>query len=178
MSRPPHPLDLLTRAALLMSTSLDAAMRVLPTRPTPCTEWDLGTLVHHVSDSAAALTALISIAPPGPAPIGGCTQARLEIHRLRCAVAQARHDHPGIELTALTGSFELTVHAWDVGESTGRHAVLPAGLASDLLSLAPLVLTNVERDGLFDSSHPPSPGHHTDADRLLAMFGRRRQPGR
>ena len=175
MTAPSHPLDLLTQAAHLMSASLDNAAQVMPTRPTPCTEWDLGTLVHHVSASVAALTELISGATPGPGPKGGCAYAQVEIRRLLRTVAQAPHDRPDIDLAALTGAFELTVHAWDVNEATGRHAPLPADLVSTLLSLAPVVLGNVNREGLFDPSHPPSSDQCTDTDRLLALFGRRRE---
>lgn len=168
-----HPLDLLTHAAEVMSTSLHGAAQVMPTRPTPCTEWDLGTLVHHVSDSVAALTELISGATPCPGPKGDCTQVQFEIRRLLQAVSRSPRDRPDIELTALTGAFELTVHAWDVNESTGRRAPLPADLVSTLLTFAPVVLGNVEREGLFDSSYPPSSDQCTDTDRLLAMFGRK-----
>jgi len=175
MTAPSHPLALLSRGAHLMRASLDEAAQVMPTRPTPCTEWDLGTLVHHISDSVAALTELISDATPGPGPKGGCTQAQFEIQRLLQAIAQAPHDRPDIDLTALTGAFELTVHAWDINESTGRRAPLPADLVSTLLSHAPVVLGNVDRDGLFNSSYPPSLDQCTDTDRLLALFGRRKE---
>lgn len=175
MTAASHPLALLTSAAKGMSASLDGAAQVMPTRSTPCTEWDLGTLVCHVSGSVAALTELISGATPGPGPKGGGTRAQHEIRRLLQAIAGAPHDRPDIGLTALTGAFELTVHAWDIDESTGRHAPLPAGLVSTLLSFAPVVLGHVEREGLFDSSYPPSSDQCTDTDGLLAMFGRRKE---
>ncbi|MCW2547926.1 MAG: hypothetical protein JWN96_2386 [Mycobacterium sp.] len=168
-----HPLDLLSRAAQLMSASLEGAAQVLPTRRTPCAEWDLGTLVHHISDSVAALTELISGAPRAPRPKGGCTYAQGEIRRLLQAIEQAPRDRPAIDLTALTGAFELTVHALDVNASTGRDTPLPADLVSTLLSFAPVVLGRIDREGLFDSSYPPSSDQSSDTDRLLAMFGRR-----
>jgi hypothetical protein len=75
----------------------------------------------------------------------------------------------------LTGAFELTVHAWDITESTRCTMPMPSDLVSTLLSLAPVVLGEVDRDGLFDPSHPPAPSQSTDLDRLLALFGRRRR---
>jgi hypothetical protein len=84
-------------------------------------------------------------------------------------------DRPDIQLAALTGAFELTVHAWDINESTHRGVPLPADLVSALLRLAPVVLGNVERDGLFDASYPPASDQCTDTDRLLATFGRRKE---
>jgi uncharacterized protein (TIGR03086 family) len=173
MTALPHPLDLLTRAAELMSGSLEGASQVLPTHPTPCTEWDLGTLVHHVAYSVCALAEIIEGSEPGPAPKGGCTHAQLQIRRLLETIARAHRNSPSIELTALTGAFELTVHAWDIKESTGSPEPLPAELVSTLLSFAPVVLNNVERGGLFGTNLPPSADQSTDTDRLLALFGRR-----
>ena len=65
--------------------------------------------------------------------------------------------------------------AWDITESTRCTTPMPAHLVSTLLSLAPVVLGEVDRDGLFGPSHPPAPGQSTDLDRLLVLFGRRRK---
>jgi uncharacterized protein (TIGR03083 family) len=173
MTTPSHPLALLTQAAHLVNASLDGAAEAPPTRRTPCTDWDLRTLVRHVSESAAALNELIGGAPPGPRPDGGCGQAQLEIEGLLGTIALAPRDRPDIDLAALTGAFELTVHAWDIDASTGRPTPLPADLVSTLLSFAPVVLGTIKRDGLFAPGHPPSLAQSTDTDRLLAMFGRR-----
>jgi hypothetical protein len=48
VSRPVLPV-----AADLMSASLPVARRTLPNRSTPCSDWQLGHLVHHVADSAS-----------------------------------------------------------------------------------------------------------------------------
>lgn len=173
MTAASHPLALLARASDLMKVSLDGAARVGPSCPTPCSEWDLGTLVNHVSDSLATLTELISGNRPRSASEGGCRPAQSELQRLLLAISRAPRDRADVGLTAVTGAFELTVHAWDVNESTGCRTPLPADLMSTLLSLAPLVLGRIERDGLFSSSYPPSAEQRTDTDRLLAMFGRR-----
>jgi uncharacterized protein (TIGR03086 family) len=168
----PLPLDLLTRAVETISRSLDDASTVSPSSPTPCTEWDLGTLVHHVADSAATLSELIEGSPPGKPTAGGCAEARRELRRLLEVVRGAARDCPAIDLVALTGTFELTIHAWDIDRATGSAASLAADLVSTLLSLAPVVLGDVQRTGLFADEAPP-PGRYTDTDRLLALFGRR-----
>jgi uncharacterized protein (TIGR03083 family) len=168
-----HPRELLTRAAAVMSASLECASQVMPTRPTPCTEWDLGTLVHHVAHSASALAELIEGTEPGSAPKGGCTNALLQIRRLLEAIARTQRHRSSLELTALTGAFELTLHAWDIKQSTGDVDPLPADLVSTLLSFVPVVLNNVPRSGLFATSLPPSAEQATDTDRFLALFGRR-----
>jgi uncharacterized protein (TIGR03083 family) len=162
------PLDLLARAAHLMHESLAASADTPLDRPTPCTEWDLGALIRHVSASITVLTELLD----GIAPHPDQSKGDAECKRLRRAIARAPGDCPGVGLTALTGAFELTVHAWDINESTGRHQPLPADLVSTLLSRAPSVL-DVDRTGLFAVEHSPAPEQRSDTDRLLALFGRR-----
>jgi hypothetical protein len=175
MTAPSHPLALLARSAAVMSSSLDRAEHVLPTRATPCAGWDLGTLIGHVSDSVDLLATSVG-GRPAPSNSPDCrVRARLGIRQLLLAVRHAPHDRSDVGLAALTGAFELTVHAWDITESTRCSEPMPAGLVSTLLSLAPVVLGEVDRDGLFDPSHPLAPSQSTDLDRLLALFGRRRK---
>jgi hypothetical protein len=173
MSGAPNPLNLLTRAVEVLSASLTEASHFLPTRPTPCTEWDLGTLVFHVADSAATLTELLLGDPPGPPPTGGCAAAHGELRRLLAAAAHAPQRDPAVELVALTGSFELTIHAWDINQAVASTDHLPDDLVKALLSVAPLVLNEIDRGGLFATTTVPRPGRRTDTDRLLALFGRR-----
>ncbi|MFF7975693.1 hypothetical protein [Streptomyces sp. NPDC007905] len=56
---------------------------------------------------------------------------------------------------ALLGSYELTLHAWDVNQSTGCDGPLPPTLVEALLTFAPLVTEGVERTGLFAAPLPP-----------------------
>jgi hypothetical protein len=170
-----QPLDLLARSATLMSTSLDGAMHVMPTRATPCAQWDLGTLISHVAQSVDLLIRSVGGSPEQSYDPDCRARARAGIRRLLLELRHAPRDHRDIELAALTGSFELTVHAWDIAESTRCQMSPPADLVSSLLELAPVVLGDLDRDGLFDLHHPPTPSQRTDLDRLLALFGRRRK---
>ena len=175
MTAQSHPLALLGRSAVVMSGSLGGTAHVLPSRATPCAAWDLGTLIGHVSESVDLLTRLVGGSPP-PSNSPDCrVRARHGIRQLLLALRHAQPGRADVELAALTGAFELTVHAWDINESTRCGAPIPADLASTLLSLAPAVLGEVDRDGLFDPSHPPAPSQSTDLDRLLALFGRQRK---
>jgi uncharacterized protein (TIGR03083 family) len=172
MTGMPHPLDLLAQAAKVAADSLHTASGVAPTSPTPCSEWDLGTLVFHVADSAATLRELIVGDAPGPPPGAGCGPAQRELRRLRDAVHDAPRDDPAVELIALTGSFELTIHAWDINKATGSTERLPDDLVSTLLNFAPVVLEDIDHTGLFATTRSPTAGQCTDAERLLALFGR------
>ncbi|HEX6449693.1 MAG TPA: maleylpyruvate isomerase N-terminal domain-containing protein [Trebonia sp.] len=173
MSAGPHALDLLEQAAWTAIRSIDGADGIDPRTPTPCTRWDLGTLVRHVADSAAATRELVTRIPPAAAPPPpGCAAARHELRGLLDAIGQAPRERPDIELAALVGAFELTIHAWDISQATAGANLpgLPAGLVTELLSLAPVVL-GIDRAGLFASEVPPS-DCRSDTDRLLALFGR------
>ena len=169
----PAALDLVEQAAQLADASIEAAVGTDPASRTPCTEWDLATLVRHVADSAATIRQLIDGHPPAPPPPAGCAAARRELHRLIDHIVHAPRERPAVDLAALLGAYELTVHAWDIDHTTGRGDDLPSALVDRLLTFAPLVLREVERTGLFASEVSGS-AVGTDTDRLLALFGRRR----
>ena len=95
-------------------------------RPTPCTSWDLQTLLDHLSDSIGELTDLIGnagtaapAAPPGPWPEGDPTaRLRGQAARLRAACAAPRAATRLVaigdreitaSMVALTGAIEITV---------------------------------------------------------------------
>lgn len=167
------PRALLLAAADLMSDSLHIAGRRLPTLPTPCSEWQLGQLVLHVADSAFALTEIIAGSAPTVTTTTGCTRAGLLLNELREAVGNAPANDPALDLAALTGAFELTIHAWDIDTSTGAHRRLPEDHVGVLVSLAPFVLSEIDRGGLFGPSLPPPSPSANNTQRLLALFGRR-----
>ena len=164
---------LLLAAADLMSASLRFAGRTLPTVPTPCSEWQLGQLVRHVADSASVLGEIVAGVPPSPTATTGGTRAELSLNRLRRAVASAPAHDPAVDLALLTGAFELTVHAWDIDTSVGVTRHLPANHVGPLVRLAPIVLGDVDRAGLFGPSLPPPSSDANNTERLLALFGRR-----
>jgi uncharacterized protein (TIGR03086 family) len=164
---------LLLTAADLMASSLRFDSLVSPTLPTPCSEWQLGQLVGHVAESAAELGEIIGGLPPAAPAATRCTRARLSVDHLRRAVADAPDNDPAADLAAVTGAFELTIHAWDIDTAVGAACRLPAEHVRALMRLAPLVLGGVDRGGLFGPSLPPPPPGAADAQRLLALFGRR-----
>ena len=83
-------------------------------------------------------------------------------------------------LVACTGAVEIAVHGWDVSAARGRASCggagcggvrpIPAGLATRMLRLGPLIVAG--REGLFavpvDVPAQASPG-----DRLVGYLGRR-----
>lgn len=164
-------------------------------RPTPCPGWDLATLLEHVSDSIGVIQQGIaagdisaSAAPPGYHGPGPDPVARLRRQAARlletCAAAGPAERRVAIwdrELTAsmvaVTGAMEIAVHGWDISVACGAPRPIPAGLASVLLPIAPLLITQQTRPGLFaDSVRLPGPA--SPGDELVAFLGRRpRTPG-
>jgi uncharacterized protein (TIGR03086 family) len=72
-------------------------------------------------------------------------------------------------IVACTGAMEIAVHGWDVSAALGRGGSIPAGLATRLLALCPLLATS--REGLFAAAVPVSP-EASAGDRLLGYLGR------
>jgi hypothetical protein len=172
VTTPWHPFTLLARSTAVLSRSLDETEHLLPTRETPCADWDLGTLIGHVSDSVRVLTESLAGSPAGASPRDCRQRARLEIGQLSIAVRRAELRGEDVELMALTGAYELTLHAWDISESTRVAMTPPADLVGALLTLAPRVLEDIDRAGLFGPSLPPL-AEGSELERLLGLFGRR-----
>jgi uncharacterized protein (TIGR03083 family) len=167
----PHALDAFAEAISVVGQAVAGATGVPHDRPTPCTGWNLGTLVRHVSDSARSLREILCGVAPGLPPPPGCAAAQASFRELAEVVRRAPREAPAVALIALTGSYELAIHGWDIAETTGNGPALPAPLVEALLIYAPVVLADVERAGLFAA--PRDPGARcSDNDRLLAMFGR------
>ena len=153
---------------------------------TPCAGWDLGLLLHHVSDSIGVLHQAITagyIGPPAgddgpePDPVSGLHR---QAGRLLAACAP---DGPADHLVAIgdrelagrmvvaAGAIEITVHGWDIAVACGSYRPVPPGLAAVLLPIAPLFITPGCRAGLF-ADPVPVPGRACPGDQLVAFLGR------
>jgi uncharacterized protein (TIGR03086 family) len=161
-------------------------------RPTPCPEWDLRALLHHVADSLAALHEAIddchvTMHPPyagsaGPAdPADPVALIRDRARRVlgSWAGADGGGDRPitvggcplRTDMVACVGAIEIAVHGWDINQTCGPPRPIPPALAADLLELAPAFVTEAERPSRFAVPVPVPPAA-SDADRLLAFLGR------
>lgn len=162
--------------------------------PTPCSDWDLGMLLGHLSDSMADLETAIRTGhldwdqerPPDPA--GGDPAGGEPVEVLRDRAAQllcATYCFGGPErfvtvgglpipagLVACTGAIEIAVHGWDVAVARGGGHPIPAALATRMLRLCPLLVAG--REGLF-AVPVEVPAQASPGDRLVGYLGR--QPG-
>ena len=175
-----------------LATTAHATPQDLPLA-TPCEEWDLRTLLLHVSDSLGVLTEALRAgqigpgSPPAPEPTADADPVACLRRRARgllgaCAAASAEEHLVAIadrELTAgmvtAAGAIEIAVHGWDISMACGVRRPLPSALAAELLPLAPLLIPRATRPGLF-ADPVPVPEAACTGDRLVAFLGRQPRP--
>lgn len=168
--------------ALLLARSASLGL------PTPCTEWDLGTLLWHMDDALAALAEAAELGvvavDSSPRPVS----ADLLVSRLvarACAAREAwagRSSLPGVVVGALrldaevflrVSALEIVVHGWDVFHTLGVAAPLPERVARELHPLSLCLLAPAERGHRFAAPLRPSElMDHTPSTLLLAHLGR------
>jgi uncharacterized protein (TIGR03086 family) len=173
--------------ASAVSYALEGAALASPRRltdPTPCSGWDLGTLLNHVIESAGELGDAIAGSGAGVAHTGPgrdpVTRLRTEAASLLAACAPAgrlvtigdRQLTAG--MVAVTAAIEITVHGWDIHTACGAREPVPAHLAEALLPAAALLVTPGTRPGLF-AGPVRLPATASPGDQLVAFLGR--QPG-
>ena len=172
-----------------VSYALASAALATPQRlpmATPCADWDLGTLLCHVSDSLDVLSEAVGTGCVGPAPgddgpgLDPVTGLRSRATRLlaTCAAAGPADLPVAIADQALStglavaaGAIEIAVHGWDIAAACGVRRPVPADLAAALLPIAPLLITPSTRPGLFADPVPVS-GLAAPGDKLAAFLGR------
>jgi uncharacterized protein (TIGR03086 family) len=156
--------------------------------PTPCVEWDLRMLLHHVNDSLAALHEAVdrgSVAvegaagPPGPAadPVAAFRHHASRV--LGTWVGAGTRDRvvtiADCPLTATmvagAGSIEIAVHGWDIYQACRRPQPIPPALAADLLAISPIYVAEDDRPSRF-AAPVPVPATDEPSDRLVAFLGR------
>ena len=166
--------------------------------PTPCAEWDLSTLLGHLSESMADLEAGIRTGHLGldPGEPGHATGPGDPVEVLRDRAAEllcATYGFAGpgqfvavgglpmpADLVACTGAIEIAVHGWDVSAARGDRCPIPPALAARLLRLCPFLVAG--REGLF-AVPVEVPAAASPGDQLIGYLGRdpdypRSMPGR
>lgn len=154
-------------------------------RPTPCRGWDLRMLLWHSCESLAALREGLAAGRVGlfPADCGCGTADPVATYTgsaLRLLDCLARPGRPDVRIGGLTlprgvlaaaGALEVAVHGWDVAEACGARRPVPAFLAGELLTLAPLLVPSAAREPLFGD--PVCVGRDASpSEQLTAFLGR------
>lgn len=184
-------LALLERAIGYTRTSLVAALEAPEDAPTPCSQWNLRALLTHMNASlltleqAAQVGGIALFDPPdrGDQGLGMREQVQVLLRRA-CGLLESwlGSEAPtmfrvgGSELQAgllaSAGALEVTVHGWDVGRACGLDHPVPLALAEDLLSYAPLLVSEADRPHRFAVVVPTGAEARADAE-LLGLLGRR-----
>jgi uncharacterized protein (TIGR03086 family) len=188
MDLPRDRADLMAMAIRYTLGSLAYVTPASLSGPTPCAAWDLAALLAHVSDSLAALhdalvTGRVSLEPAPQTqviPAGGLVATlRAQAGRLLAASAAGRAGRPvviadrrlaGPEMAA-AGAVEIAVHGWDIAEACHCRRPIPPALATSILAVVPLVVTEVTRGVQFADPVRPGP-QAAPGDRLVALLGR------
>jgi uncharacterized protein (TIGR03086 family) len=192
---------LLERAIRYALSAAGHATPQLLTEPTPCTGWDLGTLLLHLGESFDTLAGSLRARTldPGPgrsgaegparapsAPDGGALVAGLagRAAALLGACTEVRGGQEPVaagdlrlttSVVAITGAIEVAVHGWDISVTCGTGGPVPSRLATELLPYAALLVPRHTRPGLF-ADPVPVPRRSCSGDRLVAFLGRQPQP--
>ncbi len=174
--------QLLERAIGYTLRALRAVEPGLLSRQTPCARWDLELLLWHTVDSLDALRDSIGGTQSADGarptdPVRAVRDAACEL--LGATVTIAPGDRPVAigdkvlmrSVLLWTGALEITAHGWDIGQTCGGRYPVPAGLADDLLHIAPALITDEERCAQF-AAPVAVPSGVSASDRLVAFLGR------
>ena len=171
--------------------TLDSLLLVTPAhlaRPTPCRDWSLAALLHHMNDSLLALHEATVGRRVGLVPVRARHRHEVPaVADLRARGCRLLEDWRGADgddvavsvggrpvpasLVAATGGLEVTVHGWDVAAAVGAARPIPPALAEPLLDLAPLLVSAADRGSRFAPALQVCTGAPS-GDRLLAYLGR------
>jgi uncharacterized protein (TIGR03086 family) len=180
-----------------LRTALDVAWELIAgitpqqwSRPTPCTDWDVRTLVTHLSDGnhrfATALGEGSSSTshPPQAGPTG---DDLVTAYRDSADTVVAAFRQPGALARMVTVPFgtvpgavavhlrltEALVHGWDLAQATGQVAAFPEDLAEQELTFTRDALGALPPGRSPFAPPTPAPDTAPALDRLAACLGRR-----
>jgi uncharacterized protein (TIGR03086 family) len=184
--------ELLERAIGYTRGSLALVTPALLPAPTPCARWDLRALLSHMLDSLTSLheagsVRRVRVGVSGGVPVdvvdalrAGACQLLADwsdgwipegpaAGRLRDVLVEGRPLTSRVLTSA--GALEVAVHGWDVSVACGVPRPIPDALASDLLRVAPVLVTEVDRPSRFGPALAP-PADASRGQELLAFLGR------
>lgn len=158
-------------------------------RRTPCSAWNLAMLLEHVDES---LDAIYEGVATGGVDVGGAVdladvarplslRCRARALSLLCKLATSDPASQAVVIGdrvlpyghfVAVGAIEAAVHGWDIAQACGAPAPIPRALATDILRLVPVVVTDDMRPVAFASAVPVV-GTASATDKLVASLGRR-----
>jgi uncharacterized protein (TIGR03086 family) len=162
-------------------------------RATPCTEWEVRSLLNHVLGAMSLGAALLTdTTPEHPSPPGGLPDVdlvgtnaagayRSAAEALLAAAGtkgslDAVHQTPLGEMPgAVLGgilTLDLLVHGWDLARATGQDVAFDADLATHVLGFAEQAIQPEMRDGGLVGPVVAVDADSSAMDRLVGHMGR------
>jgi uncharacterized protein (TIGR03086 family) len=149
--------------------------------PTPCTDWDVRTLLNHMLDTQQYFVrrargedgpALTSEPPEliGDDPASAYERGREETLRTFSEPGVIERTGPSLGIAFS----DTLLHGWDVARATGQDTTMPAGLAQAAYDTIHGAFTDDQRQGVFAPEIPVGPDA-SPQQKLLAYTGR--EPG-
>jgi uncharacterized protein (TIGR03086 family) len=143
--------------------------------PTPCSDWDVRTLVNHLIKGNASLVAAL-----GDGEVSTADYKEVG-DRLVAAFRQ-----PGaldrlvtVPFGTVPGTFalhlrltELVVHGWDIARATGQQTDFPEDLVEEELRFSERAVDRVPPDRKPFQPPRPAPESASTIERLAALLGR------
>lgn len=177
--------DDLARASAVIGDLIDRMAAGHWTAPTPCPEWNVRDLVHHLVGMNLVLVAMLE---ESPMPERGTDRLGADpagAYRRSAAALQAAAARPGVlersqatRVGVATGAdrlqwriVDLLAHGWDLVQATGIGAELPEDLAEQALTFVRAQLPGQPRAGRFADPQPIE-DNAPAIDRLAAFTGR------
>jgi uncharacterized protein (TIGR03086 family) len=178
-------LDGLERASAATGDLIDRIADDQWTASTPCTEWAVRDVVHHLVGMNLVFVAMLE---QGPKPERGADPLGADpvgAYRRSAAALQTAASGPGVlersDVTPMGVSTnaermqwriaDLLIHGWDLAQATGAAVELPEDLVEQALTLIQAQLPTQPRTGRFADPQPIA----DDApaiERLVAASGR------
>mgnify|MGYP001246047353 CR=1 FL=1 len=152
------------------------------TDPTPCTDWNVAQLAHHLISGNGGFTRALG----GDTPSGADDQDVLAAYRDSAAALLSAFSQPGALERVVTVPFgsvpgmvalhlrvtEVLVHGWDLARATGQPARFPEDVAEQELAFTRAKLGDVPPDRSPFAAPQPVSDSAPAIDRLAACLGR------
>ena len=190
MAQSPNPIELYEAAVQRMLSTLEAVRPDQLTSPTPCSEWDVQSLINHnlrvselagnvLSGAPANVGDMFVVAGPlptegGAAAFGANTGAVLNTARsmdLEGAIETPFGPMPARNLLMICMN-DVVVHTWDVSEATGQNTTLDSGLAEVCYNNFVRAFEQGRPGAAFFGPALSVPDSANIQDKLLAFVGR------
>jgi uncharacterized protein (TIGR03086 family) len=153
--------------------------------PTPCTEWDVRTLLTHAYNVVNGITACASGAAPEPLALDESdltgqfrtlADRALGVWRgdgaLEREIDAGAGPMPGVNNAGIN-TLDTLVHSWDLAHATGQDSAIPDELAVHTLGVCRAVISPETRRFAGFAGPIDVPATASPTDQLVAFLGRR-----